>query len=784
MLAKFQRWARTNPLLALAFAAVCGVLAAEWGWLHAPGLVFLSITAGLLLAALISGRAWLLVPGTALVFAFIHATRTDETFRHPLRLALQQQDRPVPAILRGSMLPDFDSSKDGRVHALCSTQRIELPAAGIVIEQAATLQVRLPKGLGFPGADVFELHGSLYLPRIAANPGTFDAQEYALRLGRVARFDIDHMQRLSSSGSSAELWCAFLEKAEQCRQWFSRQLTQDLEADPETAAVIRAMALGVSAEADDEIEDAFRNSGTLHVFAVSGLHVGLLGFIMLTVLRQIGVQRGVSLWLLLFAVFAYAFITGWRPSAARAAFMVAIYMSAVLLDRRSSLQNSLGAAALLLLATDPHQLFMPGFQLSFGVLWLSTIGSAPLLKKLRPYTELDPFLPPQLASWRQRASSRCRLWLATTVSVSLAAWIGSLPFILGHFQSVTPVAVIANCVLVPLSSMCLAATCLSLCAAAVHCTGAQVLFNNVNWALAKAMILSAAWFASLPGANFHFQPRASFSSAPAVWHVLELPYGAAANHLRIGSQHWLFDTGDEASFRRVLRPYLHASGVDTLNGVFLSHNDTDHIGALEQVITTFNSPPLFCSALEPGPHDSSRSPLRHLLAQPHSPYLRKLSVDQHVTLSEAPHFKINAQVLYPTTQVHSESGDNRAMVLLLHLGPWRVLWLSDAGWRAEKTLCSIAADLHCDVLIRSQHEADRSLTAEFLLKTRPQIILCGSDARAAETALPASLVQHAQAQNIPLLDTWHTGSINLQFENDALQVVTTRSRQRLVLKPR
>jgi competence protein ComEC len=56
----------------------------------------------------------------------------------------------------------------------------------------------------------------------------------------------------------------------------------------ETAAVIRAMALGVSAEADDEIEDAFRNSGTLHVFAVSGLHVGLLGVIALALMRQLG----------------------------------------------------------------------------------------------------------------------------------------------------------------------------------------------------------------------------------------------------------------------------------------------------------------------------------------------------------------------------------------------------------------------------------------------------------------------------------------------------------------
>lgn len=782
MPAKIQLWTRANPLLALALAAVAGILGAETGWLPAQAFWLLPSIVLLLGAALVSGRAWLLVPATSLVFAFVHAVRMEETFRHPLRLALLQSDRPVPAVVRGSLLPEFDTSADERTHALCVTEKVEIPQAGMVTGQSATLLVRLPKDVSFPGAGVFELHGSIYLPRTAANPGTFDAQQYALRMGRVARFDISHMQRLGGSGAAR--WCAFLEQAEKCRNWISTQLTKDLEEDPQTVAVLRAMALGVSAEADDEIEDAFRNSGTLHVFAVSGMHVGLLGLIALMLLRQLGTPRALSLWLVIFIVFAYAFVTGWRPSAARAAFMVAIYMSAVLVDRESSLQNSLGAAALLLLATDSHQLFMPGFQLSFGVLWLSSLGSAPLLKMLQPFTRLDPFLPPQLASWSQRSWSRCRLWLATAFSVSFAAWIGSLPFILGHFQSVTPVAVLANCVLVPLSSLCLGSTCISLCAAALHLTGAQVILNNVSWLLAKAMIASALWFAGLPGANFHFQPGSASTRAPAVWHMLELPLGGAANHLRIGSAHWLFDTGSEASFRRVLQPYLHASGVNALAGVFLSHNDADHIGAAAQIGTAFDAPLLYCSAQEPGKHDSSRSALRHLLERPMPPPMRKLHVDETVTLSDARDFKIEARVLYPTFQVQNDRADDRAMVLMVHLGPWRVLWLSDTGWRAEKALCSSPQDLHCDVLIRSQHEVDLSTSAEFLLRARPQVILCGSDSRTVETALPDSLIQRARQLNIPLLDTLGAGCISLQFHQNELHIQTTRSRQSLVLKPR
>ena len=161
MLAKLQTWTRANPLMALALVAVCGILLAELGWMSANNPWFTVSTTALLGAALFYGRSWLLIPGIAMVFAFIHVTRTNETFRHPLRLALQATDKPVPATIRGSLLPDYDTTADGRAHALCTTQRIEIPAAGQVIEPTATLLVRLPRGARFPGAGVFELRGSI-----------------------------------------------------------------------------------------------------------------------------------------------------------------------------------------------------------------------------------------------------------------------------------------------------------------------------------------------------------------------------------------------------------------------------------------------------------------------------------------------------------------------------------------------------------------------------------------------------------------------------------------------
>ncbi|MDP1587899.1 MAG: MBL fold metallo-hydrolase, partial [Prosthecobacter sp.] len=329
----------------------------------------------------------------------------------------------------------------------------------------------------------------------------------------------------------------------------------------------------------------------------------------------------------------------------------------------------------------------------------------------------------------------------------------------------------------------LGATCLSLCAAALHLSGVQIIFNNVNWAMAKAMVASAAWFAGLPGANFHFKPDAALTNAPAIWRVLELPHGAAANHLRLGDRHWLFDVGDETSFRRVLRPYLHSSGINAVTGVFLSHNDADHVGGVEKVIAEFDRPRLFCSTQEPGAQDSALTTLRRLADSTSDGMLRRLRVDERLTLSDDPRFKAEARVLYPSRQVQNARGDDRAMVVMLHLGPWRVLWLSDAGWNAEKALSSGPADLRCDVLIRSQHELDREMSVEFLLKAAPRVIVCGSDARQPEVQLPDSLVQFARRQNIPLLDTWSDGSIELRLNQDDLRIHPAKTKPQVILTP-
>ncbi|MFM7606130.1 MAG: ComEC/Rec2 family competence protein [Prosthecobacter sp.] len=662
----------------------------------------------------------------------------------------------MSAVVHGSLMPDHVSSTPVSLRAICEASRVTLED-GSDWSLHGRLKILLPPGELFPGAGTYRISGLLRLPAGQQAPGTFDAANHALRSGFMAELRASTLQKVSDEGAG---WsCAMLDAAEKCRRWISQQIMLDLEDDPNLSGVIRAMALGVADEAQDEIEDAFRDSGTLHVFAVSGLHVAMLGMIAWQVLKLLRLRRGVSLAAMVLIVFAYAFITGWRPSAARAALMVAVVFCGPSLDRESGVQNNLGLASLLLLGMDTQQLFMPGFQLSFGVLWAIAALTGVFMKLTARWMTLDPFLPIEFASLRHKLLLALRRWLIGNACVSVSAWLGSLPFILLHFQTVTPVALIANSVLVPLSVAALAITCLSVLAALVTLTGLQIAINNTNWLVAKAMVASATWFASLPGANFNLStPMSTTDDTAITWRVLPVADGGAAHHLHIHQTNWLLDTGPAEDFRWLLQPYLRHQGINRIDGIILSHNDSEHIGAAEEVWRTFQRPKLICSAREPGPYDSRQSVIRHLESWLD---LQKITTGDSIPLSS----ESRLHCLYPSATSRSMRGDDRAMVLLARLQGWRLLWMSDAGWLTEQALHDSSQDLRCDVLLLSNHETDVSSTEDFLEAAQPRLVIRGSRGLASESRAhhKDNLVVWCARLGVPMLETTDAGSVLLNL---------------------
>ncbi|WP_009959471.1 ComEC/Rec2 family competence protein [Verrucomicrobium spinosum] len=768
-----------RPLVTLALAAIVGILtgaALPAGWLVLAATSVLAFVS--LWIAAFRTRAGLpaLAGVTALVFATLHLVARQTTERHPLCAFLEQRDPMAGLTVIAS----------GRVE---KALRRELPGSVTREEYFVATEITAPTlGLRWTGPTVlrlvtggkenlppgsYQVTGFIRLPALADNPGQFNEREYDLRLGLVAELRGLEMKPVALDRWNVEAW--LVSAAERCRAWVEHGLKIDLENAPEEYAVIVAMALGTVQSDTADLQTPFRNSGTLHIFSVSGLHVAIVGFILWKLLKAFGLRRGALLGVLIPVLFGYAFITGLRPSAVRAAVMASVFLCGALFHRKGDLMNSLGGSALLLLAYDTQQLYAPGFQLSFAVLAAIALLGGPFSRPFLRWVEPDPFIPRVLLTGFQQWAWTLRQQVVGLFTVSAAAWVGSLPLTLGHFQLATPVSLIANVVLVPLSFCVLFAAVLTLLSAALHLTAVQALFSNANYLLAWLTMKSAVFFASLPGGNFHIAAPWFEETPPAELVVLRLPEGAAVQHLRADRSQWLLDTGSSDHLRYLVQPYLAYRGVDHLDGVMLSHNDIQHAGAASQLWQSHAPPFYYHAATEPWRWDASTTAFKKLRSEPWPG--KPLARGDRLALGESGSVLVTAEVLHPPARWWSRRADDRALVIRFCLGPHRILWCGDSGFLAEKALLEhfTPDELKSDVLIRNQHASDASFLPEFVAAVAPKVVIASSQNFPAGQLLPEHVRETCWERGILLLDQSQTGAVRLKAWAGKLEIVPYRT---------
>lgn len=772
-----------RPLALLALAAVAGIIIADTlSALHSLPVI---LCAAVLLAAWLTwsqNRFRWPVLLTVAVFALLHAIELRNTRLHPLRAALAQDGGSLNVEATGRveqpLRRDLPGAEPGE--AWFAAQEIRCPGRGRMWSGPTILQLMPGKDIGLPPGE-YRIRGRLRLPSAPDNPGQFDARDYNLKLGLVAELWATSVECVREDRWS--LPAALVGTAERCRTWVMEALSVDLADRPSERTIILAMALGAIEAGSKDLEKPFRESGTLHIFAVSGLHVAIVGAIFWGLLRPFGMRRSVMVAVLIPLLFGYAFITGLRPSAVRAALMAAVLLAGMGLNRRTDLLNSLGAAALLLLTSDTQQVFAPGFQLSFGVIAAIAVFVNCFTAPLRPWIDPDPFLPKPLLTNAQKSLWSGRRWFAGLFTVSAAATLGSLPLLFGHFHLVTPVSLLANAVLVPLSFLVLGTAILTLLCGALHVTILQIAFSNANIAFAWCALHAAQFFAGIPGGNFYLPDATPESRPPAELTILRLPAGAAAQHLRVGGRQWLLDTGAEEHFPFLVRPYLQHSGVNRLDGLILSHSDFEHIGAAVRMQREFGEPPTWEPGREPWRWETGDSSFRVL--HRHGLQASPLSQGDTLDLGFFDGASAKATVLYPTDNIWPRRSDDRALVLRLDLGSFRVLWCNDAGFLAEKTMLETLPPeaLHCDVLIRNQHSGDYSLLPEFLDATKPRIIVTSNDTFPPEQKFPPRIRLECDKRGIQLLDQRETGAVTLRIWPRRLEARPMRGSTADVLLP-
>jgi len=325
--------------------------------------------------------------------------------------------------------------------------------------------------------------------------------------------------------------------AEAClraRQSAARQLSAGIGSFPGTVSLLHALLLGYRSQLSGPARDAFAATGTLHIFAISGLHVGIICGMIIFVLKVVRVSR--VHWVLFLAplIAAYTFSTGARPSAVRACVMAIVYYAAPLVGRRTDPVSALAAAALLVLAWSPTQLQDAGFVFSFVVVAGILAFYPPFERALRPLWQPDPLrlqAEPKPVAWA-RSTLRYVLNLG---ALGCAAWLASAPLSALYFGRFAPIAMVGNLVVIPLAFSILVGGALSLVLGA--CAGFfSVVFNHANVALVWLLTRAINALAAVPFGTTRI-PR------PPLWAVLAW-YAAllfAAARLRRGRG------GDEAN---------------------------------------------------------------------------------------------------------------------------------------------------------------------------------------------------------------------------------------------
>lgn len=275
----------------------------------------------------------------------------------------------------------------------------------------------------------------------------------------------------------------------------------------ERIGLLHALLLGYRSELPLDLYRIFARTGTLHIFAISGLHVGVMAAILIAALKLCGVSKPRwGLWLIPL-LFFYVVSTGMKPSAFRAFTMASVYFAAPLLRRRPDTVSAIALAAMILLMLNPAQLGDVGFLLSFTVVSGIVMVHAFAVRRLSGFSRPGWAVPlAQLSGPRPlMAFLRAVGLLALT---SAAAWLFSLPLTARFFNTVSPAALIGNLAIIPLTFMIVLTGCLTLLSAP-FCGAAVVIFNHANSVFVGLLIQIIQQLGALPGAY-------SFVRAPSV----------------------------------------------------------------------------------------------------------------------------------------------------------------------------------------------------------------------------------------------------------------------------
>ena len=644
------------------------------------------------------------------------------------------------------------------------------------------------------------------------NPGEFDYRAYMRAQGVRLRLAVGESAAIWHSGQAGGyVWERPLGRV---RTWSQRKLAAAL--DPHSAPLAAALLLGRREGVDPDVNDAFARTGTTHLLAISGLHLQVLAFSLWLLFRALHLGRRPAFAAIALVTASYALLVGLMPSVVRSAAMTFTWCAAGFIHRSGRPANVLAAAALFTLGLNPSHLFDIGGQLSFlaiaAIFW--GVGPSHGLSQLAaqtitgrdpddPLDALERRLEPR---WR-KAIRGAQAWLYEGVMVSLVVWLAALPLVALRFHVASPIGVLLNIPLVPMTSLALLAAglalglsaiaeplgapCAWICSVLLSWTerivrwGAErswghwfVAGPTWQWALVFYALLGlavaatvgrwplrrGAWWALAGwvtwGLALSVFPQRNGSALEA--DVLAVGHGLAVIVQTDDGRTLLYDCGrmgEPSVGRRIVAPALWSRGITRIDELILSHADSDHYNGLPDVLERFA---IGAVRIAPGFGGAKNPGAEQLLARVRARGIavRPIAGGDHWAWGRA-----RFDVRHPAAGWLPEASDNARSVVLDIEAYGRHALLTGDLEREGLPALKARPGPPIDVFL-SPHHGGRSANPAWLYAwARPAQVVVSQRPPTAGTkdALP-----DAVGHNTPLWRTWERGAVRLRWTDGAV----------------